>query len=77
MNVTLSWDSLKTIPNYQDVAGDYIFNEIFELDPNIRVIFGYDLNEHVPANPKFWTHARAMVEMIDCAVAFLGPDLEP
>jgi len=34
-------------------------------------------NEDIKTNLKFDIHAAAMVDMIDCAVAFLGPDLDP
>ena len=40
-------------------------------------MFGFTDDEDIRQNPKFAMHARAMVDMIDCAVAFLGPDLEP
>lgn len=40
-------------------------------------MFGFTPDEDIEKNPKFAVHAKAMVDMMDCAVAFLGPDLEP
>lgn len=40
-------------------------------------MFGFTNDEKIQENPKFSTHAKAMVDMIDCAIAFLGPDLDP
>jgi len=77
MDVTMSWARLKEIENYKDVAGESIFLSIFELRPEARTLFSFGASEIIKSNPQFWKHAHTMVDMIDCAVAFLGPDLEP
>lgn len=77
MAVTMSWDKLKAVPSYQDKAGELIFCRLFELEPKARNMFGYSATEEIKANPKFLIHAHSMVDMIDCAVGFLGPDLDP
>jgi len=40
-------------------------------------MFGFGEKEDIKKNPKFEVHAKAMVDMIDMAVGFLGPDLDP
>lgn len=40
-------------------------------------MFGFSPTEDIRKNPKFDVHARQMVDMIDMAVGFLGPDLDP
>lgn len=77
MDVTLSWDRLKSTPNYQDAAGEFIFLRLFELVPSAKQTFKFKEGEDVRSNPLFSKHARSMVDMIDCAVGFLGPDLDP
>jgi methyl-accepting chemotaxis protein len=50
---------------------------LFDLQPEAKSLFGFTSDEDIKMNPKFTMHAQAMVDMIDCAVAFLGPDLDP
>jgi len=76
MNVTASWDALKMSKDYK-YAGELIFSRLFVLEPSARDMFGFAHDEDIRQNPKFDMHARTMVDMIDCAVAFLGPDLDP
>ena len=38
---------------------------------------GLEDSEELYTNPKFLTHARGVVRMLDAAVSMLGPDLEP
>lgn len=47
------------------------------LQPQAKALFGFTFDEDIKQNPKYSTHARAMVDMIDCAIALLGPDLDP
>lgn len=77
MDVTTSWDRLKTVKDYKAQAGKLIFSRLFELEPSARKLFKFTADEDIEKNPKFSVHANQMVDMIDCAVSFLGPDLEP
>jgi len=77
MDVTLSWSTAKETENFKNVAGETIFLTVFEVEPAARALFNFGDNEIIKSNPAFWKHAHTMVDMIDCAVAFLGPDLEP
>jgi hemoglobin-like flavoprotein len=77
MDVTSSWDTLKMVKDYKVKSGDLIFSRVLELEPEARTLFNFSAKEDVRSNPKFAFHADQMVSMIDTAVAFLGPDLEP
>jgi hypothetical protein len=48
-----------------------------ELDPRALKILDFEVGEDFRANPNFEARARVMVDMVDLAVGFLGPDLEP
>jgi hemoglobin-like flavoprotein len=50
---------------------------VFELSPGAKKMFNYSDEEDIRANPTFMIHARSMFDMIDSAVGFLGPDLDP
>lgn len=77
MNVTNSWDQLKALKAYEQRCGELIFTKLFDLAPEARYVYGFSLQEDFRLNPKYDVNAKAMVDMIDCAVAFLGPDLDP
>jgi len=77
MNVSMSWDVLKLTPDYEKIAGHLIFIRLFELEPRATALFGFGPHQDIKEHPKFGQHAITIVDMIDCAVAFLGPDLDP
>ena len=78
MDVTVAWDRLKLIKEYHEKAGTLIFTRLFEIEPSARELFGFSSAEEITtANPKFVMQTKQVVDMIDCAVSFLGPDLEP
>ena len=72
-----SWNKLKSIPNYQDVAGELILTRVFQLEGSARTLFGWTQDQDILHDAKFAAHAKTTVNMIDMAVDFLGPDLEP
>lgn len=49
------------------------FYSLFQLEPAARALFNFTDAEDVKANANFERHATAMVDMVDCAVSFLGP----
>lgn len=53
---------------------------LFEDAPSTRAVFGLKptdvFSEEWESNNRFVQHARRIVDMIDCAVNFLGPDFE-
>jgi len=78
MNVSRSWDQLKLTPNYVKEAGRLIFTRLIQLEPRAAALFGFGPDTtKIAEHPKFGVLAATMVDMIDCAVAFLGPDLDP
>jgi hemoglobin-like flavoprotein len=77
MNVTQTWDKAKATPKFDEVAGEAILTRLFKLEPKSREMFGFTKDEVVTDNPKFRVHSKSMVDMLDMAVSFLGPDLEP
>lgn len=77
MNVTQTWDKAKATPKFEQVAGEAILTRLFKLEPKSREMFGFSDDEAVTKNPKFAVHSKSMVDMLDLAVSFLGPDLEP
>lgn len=50
---------------------------LFEVEPNSIEVLHFDPDEDVKSNPAFPMLARIMVDMVDLAVGFLGPDLDP
>jgi hemoglobin-like flavoprotein len=76
MNLTSSWDMVKLQKDYQDRAGELIFQRLFEIEPGIKNVFGFQKDDDFRQNDKFAIHARTIVDMIDCVIALLGPDLD-
>lgn len=76
-----SWEELRRIPNYEEVAGSVLFLRFFEKCPKAKVLFGYpadmafDSNE-IKTSRRFLMHASYMIQMIDTAINMLGPDSE-
>lgn len=77
MNVTQTWDKAKATPKFEQVAGEEILTRLFTLEPKSREMFGFSDDENVTENPKFAVHTKVIVGMLDMAISFLGPDLEP
>jgi hemoglobin-like flavoprotein len=50
---------------------------LFRIAPKAKDLFRLSDGDDMKSNPLFFKHARAMVDMIDCAVGFLGPDMDP
>jgi len=80
MDVSNSWSEIKVKKDYEDVLGEMIFLRFLELAPkeaadalDVELEEGQDMKD----NPRFIFLSRVMFDMIDCAVGFLGPDLDP
>eukprot|EP00980_Cylindrotheca_fusiformis_P012808 scaffold3151_cov110-Cylindrotheca_fusiformis.AAC.6 len=81
-SVYTSWDIIKRIPNYTEVAGVMLFQNIFEIAPEARALFPFSgkYENDVDAifeDRMFLVHARGVVSMLDVVVNMLGPDLAP
>jgi hemoglobin-like flavoprotein len=57
-----------------------LFPRLFDLEPEAKVIFGFDKNMDVSSelakSPRFIKHAKYFIQMIDKALGMLGPDIE-
>jgi hemoglobin-like flavoprotein len=49
---------------------------MFALEPRARAMFKFTDGEDIRTNSRVRSHARAMVDRIDMAIGFLGPDFE-
>jgi hemoglobin-like flavoprotein len=48
----------------------------FDLEPETMRVFQFDADQYLKSQPNYKRHCRTMVEMIDCAVSFVGPGIE-
>lgn len=76
-----TWEQLRRIKNYEEVAGSLLFRKLFEIQPSTKVLFGFpiDVDPHSPellASKRFLMHASYLIEMLDTALNMLGPDIE-
>ena len=78
-----SWESkIRTIPHWAEVTGELFLRKMFELDPETISMFGFPSNTRyndprLRFDEKFMTKAIRLIEAIDIAVGFLGPDVGP
>lgn len=76
-----SWEDLRRIPNYEEIAGAVLFLRFFEKCPKAKVLFGYPADmafnsNEIVTSKRFLMHASYMIQMIDTAISMLGPDSE-
>eukprot|EP00980_Cylindrotheca_fusiformis_P012813 scaffold3151_cov110-Cylindrotheca_fusiformis.AAC.11 len=81
-SVYTSWDIIKRIPNYAEVAGVLLFRNIFEIAPEARAMFPvagqYEMDDDaIFEDCTFVVHAKSVASMLDVVVNMLGPDLTP
>jgi hemoglobin-like flavoprotein len=74
--VVESWDKVKAIPNYQNIAGELLFRRIFELSPEATTLFqfanGYRANDDdMYKNEMFVKHSTAVISTVTVAVGLL------
>jgi hemoglobin-like flavoprotein len=62
---------------FLSLIAPHVTCRIFELSPSVKSVFNIANNQDIRSNPNFTHHARTFVDMMDCAVGFLGPDLDP
>ena len=71
--VIFSWNKLKQIENYQEVAGVILFQKLFELCPESKLLFGFSAetdtsSDSIKSSRRFVTHAAYFIEMLDKAL---------
>lgn len=49
---------------------------LFELEPHAKILYGFAKDRDAHESKMFEVHSKAIVDMVDCAVACLGPDLD-
>ncbi|GAX14656.1 hypothetical protein FisN_6Lh441 [Fistulifera solaris] len=77
MNVSSTWDQVKLKDkDYVDRLGELIFERLFQLNPPAAAIFDMEGVENIKEHLSFKTHAPVIVDMVDCVVQFLGPNLD-
>ncbi|GKY96232.1 hypothetical protein MPSEU_000583100 [Mayamaea pseudoterrestris] len=76
MNVIMTWERVKKLGNYQTVVGDIVLDHVLKRDPSMRAVYRLPMDQDPSSHATYGRHAKALVEMVDCAVSFLGPDLE-
>lgn len=76
-----SWEHLRRVKNYEEVAGSLLFQRLFERQPAAKVLFGFpiDIDPKSPeliSSKRFLMHASYLIQMLDTALNMLGPDIE-
>lgn len=77
LDIHTPWGKLKTVKEYVELLGNLSLTRMFEIEPGIHKLFHFADKENIRSNPKFASHAHAIVDMLDCVKHILGPDLEP
>jgi len=68
-----SWAKLKTIDNYDEIAGTKLFQQFFRDCPESKTLFGFPLDMDMESDAmmksrRFKTHASYFIEMLDKAL---------
>ena len=74
--VIFSWNKMKQLTNYQEVAGVLLFKKLFEVCPESKLLFGFSIDmdtnsEGVLSSRRFLTHAAYFIEMLDKALTMV------
>lgn len=77
-HVIESWEQLRRIRNYEEVAGALLFQRLFEKCPQAKVLFGFPIDidpssQDVITSKRFLMHAAYLIQMLDTALNMLGP----
>uniref|UniRef100_A0A7R9ZQC7 Globin domain-containing protein n=1 Tax=Craspedostauros australis TaxID=1486917 RepID=A0A7R9ZQC7_9STRA len=80
-NVIESWELIRRMPNYEQRIGTALFQKLFAMEPESKVIFGFQKDmdpksDLVVSSPRFVKHAQYFIQMIDKALSLLGPDID-
>lgn len=79
--VSDSWEVLKRMPNYEEVAGTILFGHLFVNCKPAKVLFGFPISmdpksEAMKTSKRFLQHATYIIQMFDKALQLLGPDVD-
>ena len=75
--VVESWEKIKAIPGYKNIAGEILFRRIFKVNPGATALFSFasgttpsDL-EDIYTNDPFIQHSTAVISTVTAAVELL------
>ena len=75
-----SWELCAQRFSCREEVGLQILLELFQLDPSIKLVFGFQLKQDVGKSPLLrmgaLVHGVSIVKMIDSLLGLLGPDTE-
>ncbi|KAL3908155.1 MAG: hypothetical protein SGILL_008592, partial [Bacillariaceae sp.] len=79
--VVESWKKLTELPDYQEKGGILLFQNVFDLCPESKLLFGFPENidpfsGKLLENKRFLSHANFLLSMIGKTVALLGENNE-
>lgn len=71
-----SWAKLKTINDYDIIAGTKLFRELFRKCPETKILFGFPVDldmdsDMMMKSRRFQTHAKYFIEMLDKALCMV------
>ena len=75
------WDRFSQIPDYKRKGGILLFQNLFDLCPEVKVLFGFpaDVDPQSPAllkSARFALHSKFLLEMMEKTIGLLGEDNE-
>mmetsp|Transcript_6809 Transcript_6809/g.9940 ORF Transcript_6809/g.9940 Transcript_6809/m.9940 type:complete len:171 (+) Transcript_6809:35-547(+) len=86
-NVVSSWKNVKSIDNYEEVAGVILFRKIFKIAPDASALFRFaqgvekdengELPEAIFESFHLKSHAKGVIQTVDAAVGLLEKDEIP
>jgi hemoglobin-like flavoprotein len=76
-----SWELARQKYGSDEEVGTEIMLALFELDPTIKVVFGFRVDQNnIHTNPLLrmgvLVHAKHIMQMLDCVLSMLGPDTD-
>lgn len=75
------WSKLRTVKKYKEQGGIILFQNLFEMCPQVKVLFGFPIDVDPRSNEllkskRFALHASFLMEMMEKTVQMLGDDNE-
>ena len=75
------WDKLASIPDYKRKGGIVLFQNLFDLCPETKPLFGFPLDvdpqsEELIKSPRFSLHSQFLINMLEKTIKMLGDDNE-
>jgi hemoglobin-like flavoprotein len=75
-----SWERARQKYGCDEEVGTEIILNMFRLDPQTKVVFGFRADQNVEGNPLLrmgvLVHAARIMNMLDCVLSLLGPDTD-